>query len=683
MGWNGTMFSPQRDTSEGQRLIIHHLSDLHFMPDPQSQEHMAFINYAKYLNSLTPDKRPNLVIITGDLTCTGEKNDLRTVATLLRAAFPNWADQLPQRIIVVPGPRDVNWENGVPNFDTFYSVFADFRLPPRDHGAPQPAGTSVSGLHYAAYPMDTCYTPESLPEQIKSELHAQGDLYHEFLRQYREYRSGPAPSGIFRRPRVADRQGLRKSYLDFTEDNPVTLLDAGVVDSRDLEAFRAWANTLGEAARADAAWDPLKILVSHHPLQTYSQDSSANTSSDRGTPETRRNFEELVTVARNAGFHLALHGHMHKPQVVSDLSVLEGADSLHPLRQIGAGSLGDHGIFNEIKAVYLKGEKQRRWWLEIRTVDVQAANPDASSYLLLLNPPEDAQKRADELGQEVNRRREFETRVRWATRQFSENVFKSQADPLKQSGQVTLLPPSAIYTIEAIIREIVFEGYDIRVRLLLKDALQRPPTFVPTYLVPLPASGGVGSLVYPASIAAWALILGRSLISPDIVHEELKEHDYDWLRRSGRAKDAQDTLRQLIEKTMRESLPDTKALDRYAALQAKLERLDGPPLRGLDFFQESSSRSQQDSPSRFISVPIPLRPVSEARPILPEIGVLDVRVYGRRQNAEQPVTAEAENVFTADRVEMLESLSEVIATILCTSSALGKPRGIWEERSGN
>lgn len=680
MGWNGAMSLPKTDFSEGQRLIIHHLSDLHFMPDPQSQEHMAFINYAKYLNSLTPDKRPNLVIITGDLTCTGEMNDLRTVATLLRAAFPNWADQLSQRIIVVPGPRDVNWENGIPNFDRFYSVFADFRLPPQEHGMSHTAATSASRPSYVAYPVDTCYTPESLPGQIKAELHDQGDRYHEFLRQYHEYRTGPANSGLFRRRPATDRQSLRESYLSFTEDNPVTALDAGVVDPRDLEEFNAWTGRLRDSVQADAGWDPLKILVTHHPLQAYSQDSSSNTSSDRGGPDIKRNFGEMVTAARNAGFHLALHGHMHKPQVVSDLSVLEGADTQHPLRQIGAGSLGDHGMFNEIKAVYLAGETQRRWWLEVRTVNVLAANPDASSYLLLLNPPVDAQKRADDLQQQAIRRREFDSRVRWATRQFSETVALAQSDALRPGGQVTLLPPNAIQTIDGIVREVIFDEYEVRVRLMLKDATRKPVAFVPTYLVPLPSSGGVGALVYPASVAAWALILGRSLISPAIATQELTEQDYDWLRRSGRATDVQEALKLLIEKTIQESLPDTKALDRYAALQGKLERLDGPRLRGADFYQASSRSSEQGVPSTFISVPIPLRPVSDARPIIPEIGVLDVRVYGRRPNAELPAGNEPDIPFTAERVEMLESLSEVITTILCTSSALGKPRGVWEDR---
>src|SRR5215468_10414128 len=134
MGWVGTMASPQHDSLDGQRLVIHHLSDLHFRPDPQSREHMALINYAGYLNSLSPEKRPNLVVVTGDLTYTGEMNDLRTVATILRTDFPSWVNQLAHRIFVVPGPRDVNWEGaGVPNFETFYTVFADFGLPTPTH----------------------------------------------------------------------------------------------------------------------------------------------------------------------------------------------------------------------------------------------------------------------------------------------------------------------------------------------------------------------------------------------------------------------------------------------------------------------------------------------------------------------------------------------------------------------
>src|SRR5262249_5151912 len=109
MGWIGTMAPTQRDSSNGQRLIIHHLSDLHFKPNAQSPQHMALIKYAGYLNSLPAEKRPDLVVITGDLTHTGEMNDLRTVATILRTDFPIWASDLAQRIFVVPGPRDVNW----------------------------------------------------------------------------------------------------------------------------------------------------------------------------------------------------------------------------------------------------------------------------------------------------------------------------------------------------------------------------------------------------------------------------------------------------------------------------------------------------------------------------------------------------------------------------------------------
>jgi 3',5'-cyclic AMP phosphodiesterase CpdA len=686
MGWNGTMSLPQRTSSEGQRLIIHHLSDLHFKPDPQSSEHMALINYAGYLNGLPIEKRPNLVVITGDLTHTGEMNDLRTVATILRTDFPSWVNQLAQRIFVVPGPRDVNWEGaGVPSFDTFYDVFADFGLPTRAHGMPHAIGTPIGGLPFVAYPIDTCYTPESLPEQIRNELHAHGDRYQEFKRQYRDLRGRPANSGVFPWQRAGDRRNLREGYLDLTEDNPVTVLDAGIIDPDDLEAFKAWAGTLGRAVEAEAAWDPLKILITHHPLQVYPQAVSGNARPGRAIPDIKRHFGEMVSAARNTGFHLALHGHMHKPQVLSDLSVLEGADTLHPLRQIGAGSLGDHGIFNEIRAVYLADDNQRHWWLEIRTVNVLAENPDASSFLLLLNPPEDAEKRADQLEQQAIQHREFDNRVRWATRQFSETVMRSRADTARQDTQMTLLPQNAIQTIEGIIRDVIFEDYDIRVRLLLKDTTRPLPRLVATYLVPPPSSGAVGPLVYPASVAAWALILGRSLISPNIVEQQLTEQDYDWLRRSGKVPLLQEQLRQLTAQAMSASLPDTKVLDHYAGLQGKLEHLgEEPRLRGTDFYQEPSRGGQQRSHSIFISVPIPLRPAGDALPELPEIGVLDVRVLSRRRpNAEPLAVDEITEVFTADRVQMLESLSEVIAAILCTSSALGKPRGVWEERFVN
>jgi hypothetical protein len=681
------MSSPQRAPSEGQRLIIHHLSDLHFEPDPQSREHMALINYAGYLNGLPQEKRPNLVVITGDLTHTGEMHDLRTVATILRTDFPTWAGELARRIFVVPGPRDVNWEGtGIPGFETFYEVFADFGLPTRVHGMPHRPAADVPGLPFVAYPVDTCYTPESLPEQVRNELHTHGDRYHEFRRQYRDFKGRPSSSGVFpwqRGADKADRGALRESYLELTEDNPVTVLDAGIVDPEDLEAFRPWADALGRTAQAGGAWDPLKILITHHPLQVYPRPDTGAAAQRRAMPDVKWRFGDMVTAARNAGFHLALHGHIHKPQVLSDLSILEGADTLHPLRQIGAGSLGDHGMFNEIRAVYLEEDNQRHWWLEIRTVNVLADKPDASSFLLLLNPPEDAAKRAEQLEQQAGRRREFDDRVRWATRQFSETVVRAQADASRQSAPSTQLPQAAIQTLEGIIRGVIFEDFDVRVRLLLKDTSRPVPRLVATYLVPPPSSTGVGPLVYPASIAAWALILGRSLAYPTIAEQDLTEQDYDWLRRSGKVPALQQALAMLVEQTAAESMPDTQAIDRYSRLRDRLRQLDEPRLRMADLYQGPQKADQQRSYPNFIAVPIPLRPTGDTVPDLPEIGVLDVGVRSRRRPGEQqPADTDHGDVFTQDRVQMLESLAEVIAAILCTSSALGKPKGVWEERFG-
>jgi hypothetical protein len=102
------MATPVLVPSGQRRVIIHHLSDLQFQPGGGSGT--PLIRYKGYLDQLEPTQRPNLIVITGNLTSAGTANALLTVAEMLLGFFPLWLGELSRHIFIVPGPRDVNWE---------------------------------------------------------------------------------------------------------------------------------------------------------------------------------------------------------------------------------------------------------------------------------------------------------------------------------------------------------------------------------------------------------------------------------------------------------------------------------------------------------------------------------------------------------------------------------------------
>src|SRR5260221_5200294 len=130
--------------STSQRIVIHHLSDLHYQQESRNTSVDPLVQYRGYLEELDPERRPSLIVITGDVTATGAKSDLSTVAEILRNGFPKWAAELSRHIIIVPGPRDVNWEGtDPPGLKTFYDALYDFALPSKTHEVPQHGTTAT------------------------------------------------------------------------------------------------------------------------------------------------------------------------------------------------------------------------------------------------------------------------------------------------------------------------------------------------------------------------------------------------------------------------------------------------------------------------------------------------------------------------------------------------------------
>lgn len=681
------MSPAQEADSVRQRIIIHHLSDLHYRQQSDtsrasSQGQDPLVKYRGYLEGLPPERRPHLIVITGDLTATGSPTDLNTIATILRNDFPKWDKDLARHIFVVPGPRDISWqESGKPELGEFYKAFHDFALPSRTHGLPDHGTTPLPGLHCIAYPLDTCYTLTEFRADLRNEFRQHAKTYHTFVKRFRRvHRRLAWLFGVTKRRKRTRLADLRERYLRLTEGNQLTLLDAGRIAPADLKTFTDWINPFRKAPKpADDSVEPLKILITHHPLAVQPE-------SDHEAPSARpvqQRFRTVMNLARDAGFHLALHGHIHKPQVLSDLSIVEGPDTQHPLRQIGAGSLGDDGMFNEITAVYSTEQDQRQWRLEIRTVNVLAERPHDASSLVLLNPTEATAAEMDHLKRTARTYNEFDDQIRLVMRQFAETVHRSQAVSMTNP-----LPQAAMQSVESIIRDVVFKDFAVRVRLLLKDneSGRANAKLKAAYLTPA-VSDGTGPLTYPASIAAWSLVLGRTLDFPRIITENLTADDHDWLKRSEKVPELLRALEALQEQAGARSYPAHEMAQRYGLLHDKLTAMRDSreaELHGTDIYQQPPIGTPHTTYPYFACVPFPLRPPAGGfRPDLPEIAVLDVGVRVPERPAEKQDESGVETpvqVFTPQRIRMLETLTELIGTILMTSSALGKPKGIWEDR---
>jgi hypothetical protein len=683
------MSSIQQAGPRQQRIVIHHISDVHFRQRPGNNRELRagqdpLVKYRGYLEELPPDRRPDVIAITGDLTATGNQHDLVTIATILRNSFPKWDAELAQHIFVVPGPRDVSWDGtGTPGLAAFYEAFHDFALPSRTHGLPDHGVTPTAALNWAVYPLDTCYTLDEFRAELKDEFHQHANEYHEFVTHYRQATTEPVGwLGLGRRRTVLTRAELRARYLRVTEGNPLTLLDAGRVEPMDLKAFIDWTTASANSPRAaNGPSEPLKILISHHPLAIQPESESGT------APLVQQRFQHVMNLARGAGFHLALHGHIHQPRVLSDLSILEGADYQHPLREIGAGSLGDDGKFNEITAVYSEETGQQHWQVEIRAVNVLSAQPDKATSLVLLNPTKTIAEEKEVLKREAGTRRDFDTRVRSLMRQYSEIVFRTQAEDKADRSKGDPLPQAAMQAVESIIRDVVFKDSYVRVRLLIKDKGSNPlvPRLKALYLAPR-LNEGPGGLTYPASVAAWSLVLGRTLHYPRVTREALTPEDYDWLKRSGKVPELLGILEALQGHMGGRSWPASEEARRYEVLHTKLAVLrdaDATDLTGADFYQESPRDGSAPGYPYFVCIPFPLRERGGGYPPeLLEAAVLDigVRILERTGDTYEPANDPAVQIFTSERLRMLEFLAELVGVILTTSSALGKPKGMWDDR---
>ncbi len=699
--------------AQPDRLIIHHLSDLHYQQNQQSKGRIAFNKYTRYLQELEAEKRPHLIVITGDLTENGDAGDLGALAASLSAIQPNtpitWAAQQPdmtsaQRICVVPGPNDITWnkdKDGKLGFQGFIEAFSGFSLPTLDGTLPASVSAANASTPVVVYPINTCYAPPTLPDEVKREL----KLYRQSFRRFRGQYKGFTTPGLQKlltsvTKRTANfRAQLRKDFLRLVEESQLTFLDAGMISESDLSAFTTWAQPQPQAQ--PPAKYPFKILVTHHPLLVQPDLSVRN------LPAMRQRFQNLLSQAQSGGFLLALSGHIHKPQVLSDLSILANQNTRYPLRQIGAGSLGESSTFNEITATY--SQEKSEWRFRIRMIDVTQPVATSSPALVLLNPTEDADKSTDEMRERFDRRQRFDRRVRSAMRQYSEDIVRdsprSDKRELDKRDKEIQLPQTAMNTISDIIKETVFPEYTAIVSFFLKRKIApqtpnpNPPGLAGLDRTPpqkdafqmqthylAPENEDLQRLGYPSSLGAWAVILGRILEFPQVTTGQfMTKEDYIWLKESGKIPAIKDALDALITPAQPNTTQDQDEITRYRSLRNKLTELEGKRpdqiddslIVGTDIYQKAPRANETSPLPPFFSVPVPLRSTVIERPILPEMGVLNVNIFEKQDEREAKKTPLSPDDL-AERKEMLSMLSDLIVTILCSSSALGNPKSVWE-----
>ena len=697
------MGSAQHPTGTPRQLILHHLSDLQYEQVEGHRQNDMLVSYQNHLAGLPPDRRPDLVVITGNLTTTGKKTDLDAAAWALRMCFSLlWTGHLHERVFIVPGPQDMNWEDGASNgLEAFYRAFHEFALP---YHTPMPSGqaTPASGQQdFIGYPINTCYSPNELLASLEGKVSQYPKSYKRFVKRrsnlntrWIEFWKRTWRPRKQQRERVKKAQlaSLRAQFLDLTDSEQLVDFRAGRITQPDLERFEHWARpTIPPATQGASALGPLKVLITHHPLAVHDQRDTATNA--RRTSQNL--FKQVAKAAGKAGFHLALHGHVQAPQLLADALLFEAPDYLQPIRQIGAASLGETGIFNEIIAVAHDGNSETAWQLTLQPVSLKSNSAAVNNALAQYNHAETTDKKIKKLERDAARQREFDRAMRVAMSRFSEQVYQAQVyqgqtyqgQSINRQGasNIPQLPQAALLLIQDVVRNVIFNGYDARVRLLLKNTEKRGaiPKLVPTYLAPAVLEGP-DALIYPASVAAWALILGRTLIYPAIKGQSTDAEDHEWLRHTNKIEPLLSLLNELTDEALGRSY-GREASDRYQTLHSDLEAIRGAAtgtsgaIVGEHIYQPAPIGSPPESYPYFACVPYPIRSSGGA---LPEIMVLDVSARQMDPSDGQQVTGNVgeTNLFTDERVAMLETLAEVIGTILMTASALGRPPGVWDDR---
>jgi predicted MPP superfamily phosphohydrolase len=649
--------SSSTSTAPEERLVIHHLSDLHRGRTAGGRHALA--NYTHRLYHLPPEQQPDYIIVTGDLTLAGSPDELHEVAADIHNMTLKW-DELTrrQRVFIIPGPHDIDWNatyDRAASLDAFAREFYGFclpALPTRDGKLISTAEPYVHSTnhHILVYLVNTCYVPEALPQLPQPMAKQLEELLKKYRATWKEHSKTPS------RPVTGNDEEARRIFLKNTEE--LLALDTGMVRAADvnhlaqvMQNLPAEDGAFALSSPGEEAPVPLKIVVTHHPLVAFTGTTGRMypAAQDAGT---------LLRTMRRFGFHLALHGHTHEAHVLSDMPIESanlGGDT--PLVQIGAGSLGgvpgDAPTFNEMVAI--RHRASGRWTLQLTPLNptVETVRHPYSFNLSNLSTDPAKTRTALSTDQVATMRQKFEARLSVALRLLAEEI---------DSEMTPDIPVRPLDTIKDLIKEVVFAGVETRIGLALKTR-QYDNTIVLAnhYIVPDVQIDEqyFHPFPYPDTIAALALIQGDTLIYPTQVTDPAATINYDTLRRNGKY--------DMVQRLLSEAAARNPGNARLAMLR---NTFDAGTLKLSDMFQPYPTGVKPTRFASFIAVPIPLRPAPAFNTRPREIGTLMVDIVDA--DATQPGAA-----FTEERVDMLRTLAYFIDVILTTADKFRRPRGSW------
>ncbi|MEH2178471.1 metallophosphoesterase [Nostoc sp.] len=270
------------------QIRILHLSDIHLGTSAQAQRY--FTQLASDLTLNIRLKQLNYLVISGDITNRSTQEEYEAAFELVDKLVKRYG-LAPNRIIIVPGNHDLNWELS----ETAYTFVPKGRLP-----NPLPKGKYIDAGSAGALICNE--------DEYKKRFEYFSDRF------YKRIYNQPYPQEY-------DQQGILHPCLEdkilFVAFNSCWEIDHEYRDRSSIHP-NAIANALDQILTGNYD-DWLKIAVWHHPVNSS---------------ESMKNVAFLEQLAVN-GFQLGIHGHIHEAKDENFQY-----DTGRGLRIIAAGTFG-------------------------------------------------------------------------------------------------------------------------------------------------------------------------------------------------------------------------------------------------------------------------------------------------------------------------------------------------------
>ena len=303
-------------------IILHHLSDIHVGPDHleplnravpfrvsgvQASRLQAYLNYIQFAKP-----KPDAIIISGDLTSRGTKEEFECAATLIARI----ADQISPRksgarrrsgvkICVIPGNHDLDWSRDTfqEKIQNYQAAFEQFDRRVFALGISQTPYFIIEGTNILVYPFNTCL----LGGYVNKAIHTVQQLISKA---------------------IGEKSDREEAHQALEQEKR---LDPGYISNSDLSVIYHQLPPSHHRM--------FKVAVMHHNLSPL-----PTSHIDRFGCIINAGVAKQHLMA--AGFDLVLHGHQHFPhcsyeEYIQDSALAERqVPSVHGLYILSAPSVG-------------------------------------------------------------------------------------------------------------------------------------------------------------------------------------------------------------------------------------------------------------------------------------------------------------------------------------------------------